>query len=328
MFGIFIFSKFGAVTLTIEEKQAVDQVRAMQASLWEWLNSPPVRTTAAQWAEKLDWEDVHPSQVDHGMSGLIGVEWSEITTTLGPLAVKQSSTDPLWAAHILRWFDNADLESGDRVMILASGSFPGLLVSTLAASETRGLQVELTVSLGSSTWGANRMEAPWPLMELRLHQTGHLHTLSRYYTPGGRGETGANYSTDAMTILEEASVAVGVPFLKPGNLNEVILMKTEEIRKYRPKLLILIGGAASIMGNSDDTLPSGLITPSAIDRMGNGVAKAALDDNIPVLHLLNVRELSRQAGMNSPSTNWIWQVAGLISFFAVLLTHRRWTWKE
>ena len=325
MIVFFMLSGYGAVTMSIEEKRAVDQVRTMHASLWEWLNSPPVRATAAHWAEKSDLEDVDPSKVDYRMSGLVGVEWSEITTTLGPLAAKQASTDPMWAAHILRWFDKANLVSGDRVMIMASGSFPGFLVSALAASEIRGLQVELTVSLGSSTWGANRMEAPWPLLELCLRQAGCLKTQSSYYTPGGYGETGENYSADAMAVLKEASAAAGVPFLRLKDLNEVILMKTEEIRKFSPKLLVLIGGAASIGGGSDDILPTGLITPDT-HGVGQGVAKAALAEGIPVLYLLNVKELSRK--VNSISSNWIWQTAGLICFLVVLITHRRWKWEE
>lgn len=322
---IFVLSRAGA--LTDEEKQAVDQVRAMQASLWEWLNSPPLRSAAAQFEEISGWEDVHPSQVDPGMSGLIGVEWSEFTTTLGPLAVKQASTDPIWAAHILRWFDKAGLVRGDKIMIFASASFPGFLVSALAASETRGLHVELAVSLGSSTWGANRMEAPWPLIELRLRSSGQLRTRSRYYTPGGSGETGANYSMDAMTLLEEASAAVGVPFLKPVDLNEVVLMKTEEIRKINPKLLVLIGGAASMTGGSDDILPPGLTAPGTIIGMGQGIARSALSGGIPILHLLNVRELSRQVGINSLFTNRIWHAVGIIFFCTLLITHRRWSFE-
>jgi len=326
MLSIFIAYGYGITALTAEEKRAINKVRAMQASLWEWINSAPVRAEAARWAKNSDWEDFAPSSVDPGKSGLIGVEWSEITTTLGPLAVKQASTDPMWAAHILRWFDKVGLERGDRIMILASGSFPGFLVSALAASETRALQIELAVSLGASTWGANRMESPWPLLELRLRNSGYLQTKSRYYTPGGRGETGENYSIDAMNRLEEASGTIGVPFMKLGNLNEVILMKTESIREYSPKLLVLIGGSASVAGGSDEILPPGLILPGTLNGMGKGVAKAAIADGIPVLHLLNVQELSRQTGSNSLFKDQAWQVAGLICFFLVMLTHRRWTW--
>jgi poly-gamma-glutamate system protein len=326
MLMIFITFGHNSSTLTIEEKQAIDLVRAMHASLWEWVNSPPVRARAAQLAEKFDLEDVPPAQVDPGRTGLIGVEWSEITTTLGPLAAKQAAADPIWTAHILRWFDKTGLVHGDKIMILASGSFPGFLVSTLAAAETRGLQTELTVSLGSSTWGANRMEAPWPLLEFHLRQCGHIKTKSRYYTPGGQGETGGNYSTDAMNLLEEASTVAGVPFLKPVNLNEVIHMKSEEIRKFQPKLLVVIGGSASAAGDSDEIPPPGLISPAHLEGTGRGVVRAALSDGVPVLHLLNVRELSRQVGMSSNSSNLIWQAAGLIVFLAVLITHRRWTW--
>ena len=330
MLIIFVASRYGAAALTAEEGRAMEKVSAMQASLWEWLNSSLVRERAAEWAERSGWEDIPPLQVDHRKSGLIGVEWSEITTTLGVLALKQETTDPLWAAHILRWLDKAGLTRGDRVMILASASFPGFLVSALAAAETRGLQIDLVVSLGSSTWGANRMEAPWPLLELRLRQAGHLQTRSRYYTPGGREETGANYSVDATDLLEEASAIAEAPFLKPVGLNEVVLMKTEELLAFRPKLLILIGGSASATGGSDDILPPGLTLPGTSAPMGRGVAAAAVENDIPVLHLLNVRALSQQAQINmNPlySIRTIWQAAGLTCFLAALVTHRRWAWQ-
>ncbi|MCL1941778.1 MAG: poly-gamma-glutamate system protein [Synergistaceae bacterium] len=328
MLILFIASMYASAPLTGEEERAVDKVRAMQASLWEWLNSPPVRAEAAKWAELTGWDDTDPAQNDPGRSGLIGVEWSEFTTTLGPLAAKQASAGPLWAAHILRWFDKAGVSKGDRVMIYASGSFPGFLASALAAAETRELRVELAVSLGSSTWGANRMEAPWPRMELQLRNSGLLKTRSRYYTPGGRGESGGNYSPLAMAVLEEAAAAAQVPFLKPNGLDEVIKRKTGEIREFRPKLLVIVGGSASVTGGSDDMLPAGLIKPPRGGGMGRGIAKAALDERIPVLHLLNVRELSRQVGLDSSSSslNRILQAAGLICFFAALVTHRRWGW--
>ena len=52
MLGIFIASMYASAPLTGEEGRAVDKIRAMHASLWEWLNSPPVRAEAAKWAEK------------------------------------------------------------------------------------------------------------------------------------------------------------------------------------------------------------------------------------------------------------------------------------
>ena len=66
--------------------------------------------------------------------GLIGVEWSEITTTLGELGSKRTACDPAWAVQFSRWFRQSGLERGDPVAIYSSASFPGLLVSAIAAA--------------------------------------------------------------------------------------------------------------------------------------------------------------------------------------------------
>ena len=324
----FALSQMGSpwAPLTQEESRALSRVRAMHASLWEWLNSREVRERAERLNKQSALEAFSPLpvHVDPLRSGLIGVEWSDITTTLGPLEVKQAAADPLWAVHILRWFSQARLVRGDGVTVYASGSFPGFVVSVLAAAEERGLQVHLAVSLGSSTWGANRMEAPWPLLEHRLRQTGLLRTRALYYTPGGREETGLNYPKEAMDFLEGAAQTAGVPFLRPRSLDEILAMKADEIKRTRPKLVVFIGGPASVTGRAEAPLPPGLIFPGREGEAGEGVARAALEMAIPVLHLLNVRELS--AGFRSRS--WLWGLPSLALFFFVLATHRRWTWEE
>ncbi|MDR2179779.1 MAG: poly-gamma-glutamate system protein [Synergistaceae bacterium] len=331
--GVFALSRLWGGSLTHEESRALSRVRAMHASLWEWLNSREVRGNADQWNELNEYTAAFsppPSQVDPFRSGLIGVEWSDITTTLGPLEVKQASTDPAWAVHILRWFDQVRLVRGDSIAVFASSSFPGFLVSLLAAAEERGLQVDLAVSLGSSTWGANRMEAPWPLLEHRLRQTGRLRTRALYYTPGGRWETGLNYTKETMSFLEGAARTAGVPLLRLQTLEEIIAMKINEIGRSRPKLVVFIGGSASVTGGAEAPLPPGLIRPRHENPAGKGVARAALESGIPVLHLLNVRALSRQVGLRAPSLGWTqpFIVLSIILFFLVLATHRRWSWEE
>ena len=316
--------------LTREESRALSRVRAMHASLWEWVNSREVRERAERLNKQSALEAFSPPpvQVDPLRSGLIGVEWSAITTTLGPLEVKQAAADPLWTVHMLRWFDQVGLARGDPVTVYASGSFPGFLVSLLAAAEERGLHVDLAVSLGSSTWGANRMEAPWPLLEHRLRQRGLLRTRALYYTPGGRGETGLNYSKETMDFLEEAARTAGVPLLRLQSLDEVVTMKANEIKVSRPKLVVFIGGSASVTGRTETLLPPGLILTGGEGEAVGGVARAALESGIPVLHLLNVRELSRQVGFRAPSRSWLWALPSLALFFFVLATHRRWSWEE
>ena len=52
-------------------------------------------------AQKFLWDAVgSDAENDPYRSGFIGVEFSEITTTMGSLPAKQCSTDPLWAVQV------------------------------------------------------------------------------------------------------------------------------------------------------------------------------------------------------------------------------------
>ncbi len=56
---------------------------------------------------------------------IIGPEYTEITTTLGPLAAKKLSLHPDFAALAVRYLLAAGVGPGDRVAVNFSGSFPG-----------------------------------------------------------------------------------------------------------------------------------------------------------------------------------------------------------
>ena len=106
--------------LNAEESRLYHKVESAQAFLWDALEQGGISL------------DV---KADPYRSGFIGVEWSVTTTTLGSLEAKRCATDPLWAVRALRWFDAQGLREGDRIAVLASSSFPGLLYSVLAAAE-------------------------------------------------------------------------------------------------------------------------------------------------------------------------------------------------
>ena len=119
--------------------------------------------------------------------GLIGVEMSPVTTTLGSLRAKRTACNPAWSVVALRLFKSLGLKKGDSVAVLSSSSFPGMILNVLAAAENMGLKVFMVVSLGSSTWGANHPACPWPVLAGRLRSRGHLRTVADFYTLGGGG---------------------------------------------------------------------------------------------------------------------------------------------
>jgi len=317
------------------------------AGLW-YLAAPSVLTSG----ERLLWEKVRAAQLhlsqwrelngtavpvesDPWNCGLIGIEWSGITTTLGDLGAKRTACNPAWAVQFSRWFNELGLKPDDHIAIYASGSFPGLLLNAIAAAEAQELNPLLVVSLGASTWGANHPDSPWPVLAAELRRSGFIRKRADYYTLGGAAELGHGLPPEGEALLRKAVKDAGVELLTADNLEEMIARKTELLERYQPRLLINIGGSQANLGDADEVLRlnPGLVPAVEIGLAGNGVIGAAMRNDIPVIHMLNMRSLSNLAGIpyDAPPRKmapvqvspW-WSVIGLVLFFIVLSRHRRW----
>ena len=66
-------------------------------------------------------------------SYLIGDDFTLTTTTLGSLNAKEISTNPDFAALMVRLVKEAKVKDGESVGVILSGSFPALAISTMAA---------------------------------------------------------------------------------------------------------------------------------------------------------------------------------------------------
>jgi poly-gamma-glutamate system protein len=303
-----------------DEQDMWDRVRAAQQHMTAWR----ARTGTAP-----------PAGIDRHECGLIGIEWSGITTTLGSLEAKRTACDPAWSVRFSRWFAEAGLESGDRVAIYASGSFPGLLLNALAAAEAMDLDPFLVVSLGASTWGANHPDAPWPALAAELRRGGFLIKRADFYTLGGDAETGGGIAPEGVSLLSEAAREVDVEVLTADGLNDMVALKTDLLEKHNIRLLVSIGGSHANMGDDPDVLglKPGLHRPGTSNATGNGVIARALTAGLPVLHMLNIRGLAGAEGIpfdRAPARvapariRPAWALLGLALFFTALLTHRRW----
>ncbi len=314
----------GASALGPEEKRALSAIRSGQRVLWQ------------EMAAKGLTDPVH----DPDKTGFIGLNWSATSTTLGSLPAKRNACDPLWGARTLRWFDSLGLRRGDRVLVLSSASFPGLLYAVLAAAEARGLDIDLVVSLGSSEWGANRPEAPWPVLAHILRGHGLLKTKARFYTLGGDNENGGGMPEEGVEALENAAREEGVPLVRAPGLEAVMehkLALLEPLDRPRAKLVINIGGSHANLGRDEavTSLRNGLLFPKEAPAAGDGVIARTLKQGVPVLHLLHLRSLARKAGIDYETRRPGFQsrsvpaaLAGLALFSLVLGTHRRWSWEE
>ena len=310
----------GPAVLSTEEEQLWERVQAAQNHLSQWRQLNGTAT---------------PIESDPWNCGLIGLEWSGITTTLGELASKRTACNPAWAIQFGRWFRELNLQPGDHIAIYSSGSFPGLLLNAIAAAEAMQLEPLLIVSLGASTWGANHPDSPWPVVAAELRRNGFISKRADYYTLGGGAELGHGLPPEGDALLRKAASDAGVELLTADNLEEIISRKMELLEEFQPRVLVSIGGSQANLGSAEEVLrlQTGLIPVHQAAQAGNGVIGAAMRDGTPVIHMLNIKSISNRVGIPYDSrprktgparASTAWSLAGLLLFFIVLFTHKRW----
>jgi len=323
LLAVFMFSVFLALRPPLRgtEAELWDKVRAAQS----WL-----------WAERERMNIASDQKIDPWRTGLIGVEWSPITTTMGKLEAKRTATDPGWAVLFFKWYRTLGLREGDNLAILASGSFPGFLLSAIMAAEKMDLELLVIPSLGASSWGANLPDLPLTAIIETLRRGGFVRVVPKAATLGGAGERAADLSPEGRAILMESLESSGIPLIYAGSLEEIMPQKWNTLAAFSPKAIVQIGGSQANLGTDEAVLrlEPGIILPEEVTEAGNGIIARALESGIPVIHMLDVRALSREAGIpydGRPKRKTPGQTSGILAIFALaawglfLLCFRRWT---
>lgn len=310
-------------------------LRDEEALLWE-------KTRSAQtllWNERTRMGLPADTGTDPWKTGLIGVEWSPVTTTLGSLEAKRTSTDPRWSLAFLDWYRSVGLEKGDSIAVLASGSFPGFILSALLAAEHMDLEVLLLLSLGASSWGANIPELPVTVILEILRHGGFLQTAPVALTLGGAGELAKDLSPEGRRILMDAAGEAKAPLLTGTSFQELLENKWRILAAASPKAIVQIGGSQANLGTEPSVLElkPGILWPEAGARAGNGMIARSLESGIPVIHILDVRSLARKTGIpydgkpeKAPPRRIprSLSLAGVLAWSMFLLGFRRWSLEE
>ena len=111
-------------------------------------------------------------QNDPNLTGIIGPQYSQITTDRGYIRDKLISTNPNNAAVLVDLYHRAGLKKGDLVAVTFTGAFPAMNIAVLAACKVMDLRPVIITSVGASTWGANWDEFTWLDMETVLVESG------------------------------------------------------------------------------------------------------------------------------------------------------------
>ena len=239
---------------------------------------------------------------DPNRTGMIGPEFSVITTTLGDLGSKRTTATPAFAAALVRQIADLGLEPGTSVVIVVSGSFVGGNVAAVAAVEALGLRPVLISSVGASMWGATDPEFTWLDIEESLVGEGLLATGSTAAVIGGTGGIGREMMPGAAAAIRTAADRTGIPLLEADSLSALldrIAVRLEEALGpgQRPGLVINVGGAVVGLGDCTEsyTVEPGLHRePVACTDGTPGIGLRFLAELVPLLQILNIRRLSAE----------------------------------
>ena len=246
---------------------------------------------------------------DPNETGLVGSPFSLITTDEGDLDAKLTTLDPNFAAGMVELMDQLGLQKNDTVAVLVTGSMPGANMAVLSALKAIEAYPVTITSVGASQWGANQVDFTWLDMEKILYANQLIPSRSISASIGGRNDMGRLLSPAGRAIITENIEKHGIPLIKKTKLAENIAlrMKTFEdiadIKNY--KAMINVGGGVASLGTSFNSklLPAGIIRRSDIQNISlqdggiEGVLSKFSKNNIPVLHILNIKSLTEQLGM-------------------------------
>ena len=161
--------------------------------------------------------------LDPNETGIIGEEYTDLTTTLGNLEAKRTATNPAFAALLVKFFTESGLRENDRVAINASGSFPMLILATLSAVEAMHLKPLLIYSFGASMYGANIPEFTFLDMLTHLRQQSLLPYQPLAVSLGGEYDRAEGlFDPNSKTVFSQLARTAGVPFIREEHLAESI----------------------------------------------------------------------------------------------------------
>ena len=244
--------------------------------------------------------------LDPNRTGIIGDEFTPLTTSLGEAAAKRTSANPAFASLLARYFQAAGLRRGDVVAVGASGSFPGLTLATLCAARALDLDPVVIYSVGSSMYGANLTGFTFVDMLARLRADGLLPYRIAAVSPGGDQDTGSGVLFDeAGTTLVAEARRTGLPMVGGATLADRIqwrLRAFEGAARGRPiRAFVNVGGASASFGDTPASLevPNGLVGkwPAMPGSATRGLIFEFAVRGVPVIHLLHVRGLAKDNGL-------------------------------
>ena len=239
---------------------------------------------------------------------LIGPETSPLVTTLGEIEAKRVSASPSWPAAFVREFHRAGLRQGDVVAASFSGSFPALNLAVVSAAQAMGMRLVAVSSVTASSFGATEPGFTWPELEVRLVDAGILEAASAGVSAGGDGDRADDLDEDgralARAIAARCARHLGAVLIEPGTFDEAVRGRLDLFDAARGRsplaAFVNVGGTQAALGRSPAILKvqNGWLPREPFDdSAGRGLVAHMVQRGVPVLHILNVRDLALRWGI-------------------------------
>jgi poly-gamma-glutamate system protein len=244
------------------------------------------------------------AESDPAATGMIGSALTSVTSNTGYLGAKQISTNPNFAAVIVDMLKRAGVEKGDLVGVGLSGSFPALNVSTFAALQVLEAKPIAITGASSSEWGANDPNFLWIDMERLLVDKQIFGFRSVAASRGGIDDRGFGMSKEGRALLDAGIARNGMPLIDPKSLADSIEQRMqiydEQSGGRSFKAYINVGGSTASVGThvgKKQFTPGLNLDPPRGPGLVDSVMLRFLGRDVPVLHVVQVKELARQYGL-------------------------------
>ena len=268
-------------------------------------------------SENYDYGDFYETFTDkkyfdenHLNTGMIGAEYTAITTTLGNLDSKITSLNPNFAAVYIKMFNQLSLKEGDEIVINSSGSFPMLGISCIIAAEEYGLKPFIMASIGASSYGAtNPAFTIFDMLEY-LYEQKIINTRISIISLGGNSDVGENFGefndyADRNLILERINKS-GIEFVYEKHFDsniekrlQIINQKTKNV-----KLFVNIGGNSVGIGvrenayyKANGILYANKYKKTSFVTSGEGLLEKFLSNGVDAIQMLNLKQIASDYGL-------------------------------
>jgi len=170
--------------------------------------------------------------------------------------------------------------------------------------QTLNLKPIIITSVGASNWGANDPYFTWLDMERVLYDAEIFKYKSVAASLGGGLDRGRGLSPEGRRLIKDAINRNSVEFINEEHLEnsieERMKIYNEQSKGGTIKAFINVGGGIASLGSTENVqfISSGLSKSLAMKNFPRrGVLVMMAENNIPIIHMLNITQLAGKYGL-------------------------------